>query len=382
MKSVLALAALGYAVAGPATLKSFLDKLDEKTNTYKVVPDTYADLALRNPRNFTTIVLYTASNPQFGCGICATGLKEFQIAASSYAAATPLEKRDIIFSVADFDQSLAKDVFLVHGFTNVPHVAVFPKSDKKRRFSKGQQFDIPKELISSPGEGVVGAKAVLRMAMQTEDIPFTIVRPAEERYKWAAWAAAAVALFGALLVADRGNLLFWNKQWFWVTSAMLVFFVAVSGFLKCIISGNVPWYGKGKDGKPILFSTSSSDQYILEGGAIGLLNVIAGLGVILLVTAAKTPCRSTLVKLALGIVAVALFACCYMQITTVYITKNSWWKPSELAPSIMTAYAQSRYRRATKWLLGLVNANALTASAFEGVQALWKSALEVARVPK
>jgi hypothetical protein len=146
-------------------------------------------------------------------------------------------------------------------------------------------------------------------------------------------AAGLVAALGAVVGGSGpAALAVWRAPWFWRAACVGVYAFAVAGAVSCIIR-TPPWYGVGRDGKPVLFSPSGEQQYVLEGAAVGALNLIAGCSVIGLVALAKSRRRSELAKVLLGTLCAAAFGLAYARIVGYYAEKQRWYSVAALVPA-------------------------------------------------
>lgn len=332
----------------------------------RLTTDNYTSAVLDSPRDYNTIVLFTASEQKFGCVACITLANEFIVAARSYAAAHGVsllpkpgdntsdpsayhpetDDRTTFFGVVDFRYN--QEAFGMHGFKSVPYIAVF-KANKTRKLEihdKMQRVVIPAENLHGPTEGTLDAAAILALV---PDETIAVIRPASERTSWAVVATCIVAIFGALISCDTGNIFFYRRTWFWVAAAFVLYGVSISGAIGCVIK-NPPWYGMGKDGKATFFSGSGGhDQYVLEGLVIGALNVGAAGSAIALVLLARSRTASVFVKVVVGALCFALWIALYLRILGFYQLKTPWYKVESLLSEHSQRSLRIAYVRAGAW---------------------------------
>ena len=61
-------------------------------------------LVRASPRNYSTIVMFTALSPQRGCQICREVLEEYQIVANSWRFSSAYANSELYFASVDFDE--------------------------------------------------------------------------------------------------------------------------------------------------------------------------------------------------------------------------------------------------------------------------------------
>jgi oligosaccharyltransferase complex subunit gamma len=315
----------------------------------RLTAENYTSTVLEGPRDYTFIVLFTASEARFGCAACGPAAKEMRIAAQSFArahgvqlagangsalstashGAASVDDRTVFFGVVDF--KFNNEAFVLHGFQNVPHFVLFePTRAKTAAPGRGERVPIPKERLVSDLDGSLRAEDILAKLLPPSQI-VPVVRPASERYTYALLATVTVAAFGIALFIDPSNVFFFRKGWFWLLASFLTYAISISGAIGCVIK-LPPWYGTGAKGEVQLFSGGGGhhDQYVLEGLVIGALNVAAALAAVSLVCTAKSTSMHRFSKVVLAALALGVFVAVYLRILGFYTDKTRWYQPSNL----------------------------------------------------
>lgn len=295
----------------------------------------YTQMVLNGPRDYGMLVLFVAQEAKYGCSLCPISIKELAIAAKTYARAVPEPSaRDVFFALTDFSNNA--DAFAMHGFMTVPQAAYFPPTKEFVKLATTQaRVPIPPAQLATGGETPMEAATYLALAGLGHLTP---ARPVSEQQHLSVLVAVVAAIAAALVAANRSNILFFKRRWFYVLVSLGVYAFSVSGAVSCIIR-TPPWYTVGRDGKPVIFSPSS-EQTVLEGVVIGALNLLAAGAVLLLVRTAKSKSKadSEFYKVLVAALAVGVFVAAYLRIMAQYQEKQRWYQASSLVPADLVRY--------------------------------------------
>ncbi|KAK6528083.1 oligosaccharyl transferase subunit ost3/OST6 [Arthrobotrys megalospora] len=119
------------------------------------------------PRNYTSVILFTALDPRFGCVLCRDFQPEFDILGSSWHKEHP-NGDGLIFGVLDF--SVGKGTFQRLGMSTAPILMIFPPGNTLSAENAPKKFDF------NPND-ITPAEAVARWVTTSSKHTVTIHRP-------------------------------------------------------------------------------------------------------------------------------------------------------------------------------------------------------------
>jgi len=159
--------------------------------------------------------------------------------------------------------------------------------------------------------------------------------------------AVLVAVGAAAMAADPSSYYLVTRPAVWMTLSLLTMTISISGVIYCVIR-TPPTFAVDGKGNPTIFSMQDGQgQTVLGGLAAGGLAMLAGVGAIIAIEAAKRGgARSELGVFVWVVIGLGLFVACYYRLVGLYSAKVKWWSPGGLmSPELRVAS-----RKAVGWL--------------------------------
>eukprot|EP01029_Cantina_marsupialis_P017100 TRINITY_DN383_c3_g1_i1.p1 TRINITY_DN383_c3_g1~~TRINITY_DN383_c3_g1_i1.p1 ORF type:complete len:297 (+),score=29.11 TRINITY_DN383_c3_g1_i1:132-1022(+) len=267
---------------------------------------------LKNPeklpknREFGLFVLYTARPSKYGCSVCATTEKEYNLVSECYNEVKMPNDPILRFAVADFEANTK--LFQKYNFKAVPILAYYNQSSDGSLNSNNM-------VISYEGET---AESVSSFILEQTGMEVTISRSPMPKILFSLIVLMAVCLGGYYVFIHPEIIIrFRNAKSVWLCGSLIVFFISVSGVVFDILRGAPP-YSIDSRGFIQFFSPQSNHQFVFEGLWTGLIYFALG-GLMLFVMKRKTNGSIWIALLVLFI----LFSHLYNN----YKRKNGWYAP-------------------------------------------------------
>lgn len=313
---------LGVCGAIPEDLASVVRKASD--NVVRVNEQQYNRFLLTKRRDFAAFVLFTASNPKYGCKKCDDYESEFRLVAKSYRTAAreskgPPGENEVVFVLVDYDEKTQR-IFGKYQFSTVPVMIHVPA---QLSLGDGSMEGVgPYDKYSGNAE----AEAMVQFLANKAGTSFEVRRSAVLVYVF------LVVFMGAMMLSARHIIsnLPWimgyvrNKQ-LWMIVCATAYTCSISGFVYDIIRSPLPFHANPRSGEITFFHPQSNAQFVVEGFIIGALNVACSVVLIVLVQGIS-PIKSKSVRNNSGFIAVVLFAALFYTIITLYRSKNRWYR--------------------------------------------------------
>lgn len=268
-----------------------LSEMNAKKSVLRFNGQKFKEYIRNGPRNYSTIVMFTALASQRNCLVCHSANDEFVIVANSFRY-SQMYSNKIFFIIVDFDEG--SDVFQMLRLNTAPIFMHFPAKGKPKQ---SDTLDIQRVGFS--------AEAIIKWISERTDINIRLFRPPS--YSGPMALIMLAALVGGFLYVRRNNLEFLYNKVLWGINAVVFCFAMISGQMWNHIRGP-PFIHKTQNGVAYIHG-SSQGQFVLETYIVIVLNAAIVIGMILIAEAAS---RKTDVKLRrtfaiLGLVLVAFF---------------------------------------------------------------------------
>jgi len=242
-----------------------LVELTSRRTVVKLSSNTFKDLVRGSPRNFSTVVMFTAMQPHRGCAVCRQASEEFGLVANSYRYSQFYSSK-MFFVMVDFDEGA--EAFQSIGINSAPVFMHFPS---KGRPKKVDNMDIQRIGFS--------AEAIARWIYERSDMNIRVFRP--PNYTGTMALLILIALVGGLVYLRRNNLEFLFNKNTWSMLAMFFILSMLSGQMWNHIRGP-PFVHKSQSGGVAYIHGSSQAQFVLETYFVMGLYGLVVIGLILL----------------------------------------------------------------------------------------------------
>nr|CAG4638584.1 EOG090X09EZ [Cyclestheria hislopi] len=245
-------------------------EMSSKRTIIRLNGNKYRELVKSSPRNYSTIVMFTAMSPKRQCIICKHALEEYQIVANSFRYQQQFTNQ-LFFALVDFDE--AQDVFQQLKINTAPVIMHFPPKGKPKRTDT---MDIQRVGFA--------AEAIARWVGEQTEIQIRILRP--PNYSATIALVMLFAVISGLLYLRRNNLEFLYNKTMWAIMALFFVFTMTSGQMWNHIRGP-PFVHRTAAGNIAYVHGSSQGQFVLETYIIMGVNALSVLGMILMTEAAS-----------------------------------------------------------------------------------------------
>nr|CAG4644945.1 EOG090X09EZ [Leptodora kindtii] len=245
-------------------------EMSAKRTVIRLNGNKYRELVRASPRNYSSIVMFTAMSPKRQCTICKHALDEYQIVANSFRYHQQYTDK-LFFALVDFDE--AQDVFQQLKLNTAPVIMHFPAKGKPKRTDT---MDIQRVGFA--------AEALARWVGEQTEIQIRILRP--PNYSATIALVALFAVIGGLLYLRRNNLEFLYNKSMWAVMALFFVFTMTSGQMWNHIRGP-PFVHRTNTGNIAYVHGSSQGQFVLETYIVMGITAVTVLGMILMTEAAS-----------------------------------------------------------------------------------------------
>jgi len=280
-----------------------MSDLSYRSHVINLDSERFRSLVRSGPRNYSTIVMFTAMDSRRGCAICREANDEYMITATShrYSKSYP---NNVFFAMVDFDKG--SEVFQSLKINTAPMFLHFPA---KGTYRKSDVMDIQRTGIS--------AEILAKWVETMTDVQIRVIRP--PNYAGTAGLLLLMALFGFLVYLRRNNLEFLYNKTMWAVMALFFSFSMTSGQMWNHIRGP-PFMQKGKNGGVSYIAGGSQSQLVVETYIVIVLSALSVSGMILMIEAAST--KSDVKKRRImAIVGLAMLALFFSLVLSIFRSK-------------------------------------------------------------
>mmetsp|Transcript_25787 Transcript_25787/g.43026 ORF Transcript_25787/g.43026 Transcript_25787/m.43026 type:complete len:411 (+) Transcript_25787:66-1298(+) len=325
--------------------------------TYSISDYNFAKYITERPRNYHSMVMFTATGAQFQCGICHKTLHTMEEVAALYHGQYDFNSSSIDQRIAFFviEVENARQTFNDMGFETVPRLYFLPPLSVDAPKSKLSNFEVDSRvMLEGRGRLLQEIESLSGVSIEVMVEPFPLV-------VGLGILAALVALFVSAAKGDLyGSILWYQSPRIWIVVSAICFAVGVSGSISCVIKG-APLYGMSRrTGAAEIFSMQGRDQYLAEGLVIVLMTV--GSAIAAYVMKQSTKVRFPVVQHALVLLSMATWIVLLLYIFDLYRFKTAWYNvkdtfPPELSQWLFSSVkktsslAKRLYRVSEIWLL-------------------------------
>jgi hypothetical protein len=245
---------------------SQLIELSSKRSVIRFDGKKFHNYVKATPRNYSTVVMFTALQSHRQCGACRDANSEFEVLADSWRFSEKF-KGSLFFAMVDYDDG--PDVFNSLHINTAPIFIHFP--------AKGRQ----KSADSMPLERMgFSADAIAKFVMDRTNIKIVVNRP--PNYTLAAVVMILSGITITLLYWKRNSLkVFYNKA-AWATGIIAFIFTMTSGQMWNHIRGAQFVHKNQQNGEVVYVHPWSDSQLVVETYIVFALNAAVVMGIILL----------------------------------------------------------------------------------------------------
>ena len=271
-----------------------LIEMAAKENVFSFNGNRFRKFARNMPRNYSTIIMFTALQTGRGCRICKEVSDEFHVVADSYrrdfGGREHGQPQKEFFVSVDFDG--APDAFQIMNLEQAPVIMHFPEKGKPE---KADTMDLAHKGMS--------ADAIAKFVDERTGSRIRVVRPTSAKGILGWLSLCALVCIFLYYRFDHLQFLYNSKMWG----------VLIVGYVVILLSGQVYNGIRGvpvaeKTGSGVSFiSTNPQFQYIAESYIIILLYGGIVTGMIMLTDVKKGHLTKKKGLVTIGIVLVALF---------------------------------------------------------------------------
>ncbi|KAI3642380.1 hypothetical protein MP228_011935 [Amoeboaphelidium protococcarum] len=233
--------------------------------TLKVNSHAY-DMFTESPRNYSLVLLITATDPQVKCQPCILFAPEFELAAKSWYlthSRASAEPNPLYFGVVDY--SYAKEVFQKNKIETVPSVQYLPptEGDNKQPDGVVQSYQIKSFDAEDFANWVGRVSSHGFMIQKPVDYTIYIVVPVV-----IVALGAFIKVVGPQLSSAAAQIL--TNRHIYMSASILFIISMCSGTMWNSIRG-APYAGRGQNGQMELFNGNFQAQYQVESQIITCL---------------------------------------------------------------------------------------------------------------
>jgi oligosaccharyltransferase complex subunit gamma len=249
-----------------------LNELTAKRSYVKLNTEKFKNLVRGSPRNYSTIVMFTALSSSRGCQICREVLEEYQIVANSWRFSNTYINSELYFTVVDFDEGA--EAFQLMGLNSAPVIMHFPAKGKRR---EDDTFEIQRLGFS--------AEIMSKWILDRTGIHVRVFRP--PNYSGTIAMSLLFIIVAGILFMKRNNLEFLYNTKVWGVVALCIIFAMTSGQMWNHMRGPPFAHRNPQTGQINYIHGSSQGQFIAESHFVLILNGLITFGFILLTNAAN-----------------------------------------------------------------------------------------------
>jgi len=341
---------LGAAFAKPAVkdpIAHLSGIINSGIDAVKLTDRNYTDYLTAVPRDYHSVVMFTALAEKFGCRVCHDFLDQFKKVGSYYnqeysISRTPRENR-VLFFYLDFDSS--NDIFSEMKLETVPKLYILPPKTEKDKKEKMNKYEI------STGVMMEGAKGFIKEIEDRTKVKIPITVEAEPVVFFLCLFAFIWAILIDAAKKDVNKALLWyQSKWIYILISLACFSAGVSGSIYCLLR-NVPIVGQNRQGGISIFAGQGREQYTLEGIIIALWTIGCGLSLYLMHY--FTTKRYSIVRHLGVILCMSSFIVLLSLLTTQYLEKTKWYQISEVVDKTIYTAATNYMKQTVKPSSGL-----------------------------
>jgi oligosaccharyltransferase complex subunit gamma len=254
----------------PTQLESRIAQLLEWNKRRPVITlssDKFNTYIRSKPRNYSTVVMFTALQPGRGCSICKEAYDEFQIVANSWRYSNDYSSK-LFFVMVDIDEGGVEAFQQLH-ITTAPTYFHFPSSGKRK---PEDQYDVARNSYQ--------AEPLAKWVTERTSVPFIVIRPPNYTLLMIWLPVILLAFIVGYLKRENLHIVYDSK--YWAIAAMAWVFVMISGQMWNNIRG--PPFAHRDPHSDITgyFSGTSQYQFIAETYIVLVLYGLISTGMILM----------------------------------------------------------------------------------------------------
>ncbi|XP_076446316.1 dolichyl-diphosphooligosaccharide--protein glycosyltransferase subunit TUSC3-like [Babylonia areolata] len=235
-----------------------LTDLNKKDSVIRLKGDRFYRYVVAGPRNYSVIILLTASQSDRKCPMCKEAQEEFKIVANSWHSSKEYCSK-MFFAMADVDE--APEVF-EHLRMNIAPVFVhYPSKGKPKKT----------DIMEIQRLGFA-AEQIVRFVAERTQILIRIVRP--PNYTSMVCLALLVCVVAALLYVKRNSLHFLTDPTGWAVSVLMMIFAMTSGQMWNQILKPPPMYKNPQTGETHFIYADFQGQFVFETYLVIFLHIL------------------------------------------------------------------------------------------------------------
>ncbi len=303
----------------------------------------FTTFVANRPRNYYAIIMFTALDPRYQCGVCSRARNVYVEASKFYeeqfSFLTEETKKRLAFFVIDVDSG--RNTFNDMGLETVPRIFALPPLDIDAPKIKVGDFEVNSQSLLD------GSAAFLEQIGET-----TGVKVVPTQNPWQYILVICVIAYLLAYVASAASfkpseaVLWYRSPKIWVLVSVACFIVGVSGSIFCVIR-SAPLVGRYQGRGLTIFAGQGRDQYLLEGLIVGLLTVGCGIAGMMMIGASKIKSPEPLTRHIGVILALSLFVVLSLEIAELYKLKTGWYQVKDTLPPGMWAWMSGSVKKST-----------------------------------
>jgi len=283
-------------------------KLDEllakSSDNFINLNEKYFDLLLNTPRDYHTILLATATSPQFRCEPCRELLPEFLNVANSWDS----KDKRLYFAILDYQNG--KNVFKQLKIQNVPNVLYFKPGEGS---VKPEFYDLPRNGL--------GAEQLINFVIKKTGFEFELQRPTDYT-QYFYYAIIVVGLIVSIkIVVQYFKEIVVNKR-SWMILTVSIIFLMISGFMWVHIR-HPPNSGVSK-GNVEFFIAGFQQQYAVESQIILIIYILIAFSFLFLSDKVQNIKNSHLLRISIYVVLAVLLVCFSLVLRIFFIKSQAY----------------------------------------------------------
>ncbi|ORX46870.1 hypothetical protein BCR36DRAFT_584977 [Piromyces finnis] len=290
-----------FALSKKEKSEKIEELLAKSSDNFINLNEKYYDLLINTPRDYHTILLATATNPQFKCEPCRELLPEFLNVANSW---DPNDKR-VYFAILDYQNG--KNVFKQLKIQNVPNILHFRPSDG---VVKPDFYDLPRNGL--------GAEELIQFVIKKTGVEFELQRPTDyTQYIYYGFIVVALIISIKIVIQYFKEIIVNKRSWMILTVSII--FLMISGFMWVHIRH--PPNSGVSHGNVEFFISGFQQQYAVESQIILIIYILIAFSFLYLSDKVQKVKNAHLLRITVYVV-LAILLVCFSLILRIFFIKS------------------------------------------------------------
>ncbi|CAM9279997.1 unnamed protein product [Choristocarpus tenellus] len=310
----------------------------------------FTRFAVTQPRPYHLVLIFTATEPKFGCTFCRSLLPPIEEVAQSnaYQNGQNDEETPLVFAVIDLHNG--RSAFEMFGMQSVPHAFLIPSDHQVQRNSLRLRGSLDVTQFISIPPGQPGSQAPSSKVLAEELTHRTgveiVIHPDMSGFLAAVPVVAAVlGVLGHIIISRPARIMgVARSRGLWMLFTLACFASGVGGMIYCIIR-KPRTHTTNQDGNWAMFSDSSREQFWYEGFAVVSMYLAMGAGMIGLQKAATWKSAPSVVRSTAALVCVTFLCFLMKEYFYLYVKKTPWYTLDGFLPSTLLGFHKGPIKR-------------------------------------